>query len=139
MNPLDQLFTQLPEMPEALCAKSGNPDFWFPEFYKNKALKSQLEVIKRICGECVHRIECADFAIKEDISDGVWGGLTPRERTALRGKVQRKRRISNAGERIAAMKENGMTYRQIADVMDMSPNAAQAALLRHRKRTESVA
>jgi DNA-binding CsgD family transcriptional regulator len=65
--------------------------------------------------------------------------MTPRERTALRGKGPRKRRISNAGERIAVMKANGMTYRQIADVMEMTPNAAQAAYLRHKKRSEASA
>lgn len=137
MNIVDQLLNQTPEFPEALCAKSGNPDFWFPENAAEQ--RSRIDVIKRICGACVHQKSCAEFAIKEDIQDGIWGGMTPRERTALRGKTQRKRRISNAGERISVMKAQGLTYRQIADVMDMTPNAAQAALLRHRKRTETSA
>lgn len=133
----DELFTQTPSFPDALCAKSGNPDFWFPE--TTAELNTSIDVLKRICGACIHQTECAAFAIAEGIDDGVWGGLTPRERTALRGKQQRKRRISNAGERIAVMKANGMTIRQIADVMEMTPNAAQAALLRYRKRVKASA
>lgn len=131
------LLSSTPDFPQAVCAKSYDPDLWFPE--TNAQLKADIKVIKLLCASCPHRIECAQFAIDEDIQEGVWGGLTPRERTALRGAGPRKRRISNAGERIAVMKANGMTYRQIADVMEMTPNAAQAAYLRHKSRNEASA
>lgn len=133
----DVLLTATPDFPDAVCANSMDPELWFPE--TKAQLKADIKVIKLLCGACPHQAACAEFAIKEDIQEGVWGGMTPRERTALRGKGERKRRISNAGERIAVMKTNGMTYRQIADVMDMTPNAAQAAFLRHKKRSEASA
>lgn len=137
MTVYNGLLGQTPDFPNAVCSDSLDPDFWFPE--NNKQMKEDLPVLKIICGACPHQAACAEFAIKEDIQEGVWGGLSPRERTALRGHTERKRRISNAGERIAVMKANGMTYRQIADVMEMTPNAAQAAFLRHKKRNEASA
>jgi WhiB family redox-sensing transcriptional regulator len=36
-----------------------------------------------ICGVCVVRGRCAEFAVEEMIVHGVWGGLTPRQRRPL--------------------------------------------------------
>lgn len=128
-----------PDFPHAVCATTAHPDLFFPEHGGGPKAKADIELAKTICMSCIHRVECAEFAIKEHIEDGVWGATTPRERTALRGKGTRQRRISNAGERIAEMKARGMTYRQISAVMEMTPNAAQAAYLRHKKRMEASA
>ena len=35
---------------------------------------------KQVCMHCEVRQECLDFAIKTDQKDGVWGGMTARER-----------------------------------------------------------
>lgn len=37
---------------------------------------------KEVCSRCTVRTECLDFADRNDIRDGVWGGLTHKERKA---------------------------------------------------------
>lgn len=39
---------------------------------------------RKVCGECWIRVECAEWAIHHE-GDGFWGGLTPKEREAVRG------------------------------------------------------
>jgi WhiB family redox-sensing transcriptional regulator len=138
-NFLDNFAFDAPDFPNAVCATTAHPDLFFPEHGGGAQAKADIELAKTICMSCVHRVECAEYAINEHIEDGVWGATTPRERTALRGKVTRKRRISDAGQRVEEMKARGMTYRQIAAVLDMTPNAAQAAYLRHKRRSEASA
>lgn len=41
---------------------------------------------KRICAGCPVREACLRWAMEQDEPDGVWGGLTPGERRALRPK-----------------------------------------------------
>ena len=36
----------------------------------------------RICGGCMVQKQCLDYAIREDIHLGVWGGMTERQRRA---------------------------------------------------------
>lgn len=38
---------------------------------------------KTICATCPVKEQCLEFAIKNDERDGVWGGLTAKERKAL--------------------------------------------------------
>jgi WhiB family transcriptional regulator, redox-sensing transcriptional regulator len=39
---------------------------------------------KRICGACGVRESCLEYAIEANEEYGVWGGTSPRERTAIR-------------------------------------------------------
>lgn len=39
---------------------------------------------KEVCAACPVRQECLDYAVKEHADWGIWGGLAPRERRALR-------------------------------------------------------
>lgn len=41
---------------------------------------------KAICAACPVRVECLDFAITEGMHWGIWGGLAPRERRAVKMK-----------------------------------------------------
>ena len=53
----------------------------------NMFLSSKPEVIatvKKICARCVVKEECLTYALKNAIEDGVWGGLSEKERRALR-------------------------------------------------------
>lgn len=39
---------------------------------------------RRVCGGCPVRQQCAEFAVRTGEPEGIWGGLLPSERRALR-------------------------------------------------------
>ena len=64
-----------------LCAEVGS-DYWFPE--KGGHSTGVLKAI-RICGQCIHRLECAEWGIHNE-RFGIWGGLTVEQRRIIRRK-----------------------------------------------------
>jgi len=75
-----------------LCAEVGG-DYWFPE--KGGHDTNNLMAV-RICGQCRHRLECAEWGIHKE-RHGIWGGLNAKDRKQIR----RKRNIILPEERIA--------------------------------------
>lgn len=61
----------------ALCAQTG-PDFFFPD------PGSSTREAKRLCAACDGREACLEYALTHDERFGVWGGLSEKERYALR-------------------------------------------------------
>ncbi len=61
----------------ALCAHS-DPELWFAV----GALEHRLA--KKMCRACPVRKECLAYAMDSYVDDGIWGGLTERERRWLR-------------------------------------------------------
>lgn len=71
-----------------------NPELWFPprdkDLYKPIADKA-----KAICygkdgnKECPVRIDCLLYAEKSNEQHGIWGGMSHRERNALRRKAEK--------------------------------------------------
>ncbi|GCE01570.1 WhiB family transcriptional regulator [Embleya hyalina] len=57
-----------------------DPEDWFPE--KNPAALARAQLG---CAECPIRIACLAWALAHprDAAHGVWGGLTPEDRTSL--------------------------------------------------------
>ena len=47
---------------------------------------------RRVCAACPVREPCLDYAVTNRISHGIWGGLTERERRALRSRWVRTSR-----------------------------------------------
>jgi hypothetical protein len=79
---VDQLTAD--EAPLALCAQT-DPEAFFP-------VKGQANTVaKRICAQCPIRLRCLEVAIANNYRDGVWGGLSPRERAAI---ARRKERVA---------------------------------------------
>jgi len=75
------LYVELPTLPqqdrewrkESACAEQWEPFFdW-----------RRVEEAKVICNTCTVQSQCLQFAIDNDERDGVWGGLTAKERKAL--------------------------------------------------------
>jgi len=61
----------------ALCSGS-DPDLWFsPGAIEHKEAK-------RICRDCPVRRECLEYALATPVDQGVWGGMTERERRSYR-------------------------------------------------------
>ena len=75
-----------------LCAEVGG-EIWFPEQGGDQTNTLRA---KNICHQCNHRLECAEWGIQKE-RHGIWGGLTPTQREAIR----RKRNIILPRERSA--------------------------------------
>lgn len=67
-----------PWVQEALCPQMVNPDAFFPE--KGGTTRDA----KRICAGCDVREACLNYAMDNDERFGIWGGLSERERRALK-------------------------------------------------------
>jgi len=70
------------EFEAPLCAEVGG-DYWFPEIEIGYQMQQVVSYAKSICGKCPHQTECAEWGIKHE-GHGIWGGLVPRERLAIR-------------------------------------------------------
>jgi WhiB family redox-sensing transcriptional regulator len=68
---------------EALCAQVDVGDLWFP------TAQDDGTQAKRVCGLCVVKAECLDYALSNDIPHGIWGGLGARSRLRM---MRQKRR-----------------------------------------------
>lgn len=87
-----QAAPQLPTPPgpwvaEALCAQVGG-DGWFPDRAApgSESLSNPVSVddAKAVCARCPVRQQCLAYALDNDETYGIWGGLSPRERRTLR-------------------------------------------------------
>lgn len=72
-----------PWMDWAAC-RGINPDLFFPEQNDNS---SGLNA-KRVCAGCVVVKQCLDYADREHIYDGIFGGLNGRERQRRRRQLR---------------------------------------------------
>lgn len=64
-------------MEAGLCAQT-DPESFFPE--KGGSTREA----KRVCRTCTVAAECLDWALDNDERFGIWGGLSERERRALK-------------------------------------------------------
>ena len=75
-----KLATAIEEAP-AITPCTNFPDAWFPE---KDNLGTEGRVAKEMCKkQCPVTAECAAYGIKWE-TDGIWGGLGPKERQQLR-------------------------------------------------------
>jgi WhiB family transcriptional regulator, redox-sensing transcriptional regulator len=73
----------------AAC-RGSDPELFFPVGTGPTAAE-QTEQAKRICEGCPVRSECLTHAFKVGADGGVWGGLSDRDRRALRRRASRSR------------------------------------------------
>lgn len=76
----------LPWMDHGICRTHPNPDLWFAD---NQTDRGHIEIAKWLCRRCPVRVECLDHALRNNEMYGVWGGLTPRERSKRRATSRR--------------------------------------------------
>ncbi|MFE6903825.1 WhiB family transcriptional regulator [Streptomyces sp. NPDC057717] len=72
-----------------------DPELFFPRGATDYAAV-QAEDAKAVCRTCPVMQRCRQWALKEHIADGVWGGLTPKERDALKRRIAREKRAATA-------------------------------------------
>ena len=63
----------------AACREIGAEAFFPPD--AGKAVPDYAQA-RRVCRRCPVKAECLDFALRLDIREGLFGGLTPRQRAA---------------------------------------------------------
>jgi hypothetical protein len=72
-----------------LCAEIGTVIFFSAD--KNDhavgGVENHYVYAKQICDKCEHKIDCANWAIRNE-RHGVWGGTTPKERVVIRKKLR---------------------------------------------------
>jgi WhiB family transcriptional regulator, redox-sensing transcriptional regulator len=68
-------------MEKAKCKDRTDLTF-FPENGDNAV------AARRFCGDCAVRVQCLEYALRHNLTDGVWGGKTPNERKAIRRKAR---------------------------------------------------
>jgi WhiB family redox-sensing transcriptional regulator len=64
---------------QALCAEI-DPELWFPD----KGDAGAAAIARRICHQCPVMAECREEGLAYGYRDGIWGGLSGKERDALR-------------------------------------------------------
>jgi WhiB family redox-sensing transcriptional regulator len=63
-------------MQDALCLQVGDGDMWWP----GKGQTDIVRAAKKVCSHCPVRVDCLTWAIENHERDGIYGGMTPRER-----------------------------------------------------------
>ena len=66
-------------MTDAACAEVGG-DAWFAE----KSQWADVIQAKLVCRRCPVREQCLSYALQNNEMHGVWGGMSPKQRFALR-------------------------------------------------------
>ncbi|MEU2426992.1 WhiB family transcriptional regulator [Streptomyces sp. NPDC007851] len=70
------------------ACREADPELFFP-VGEGLAAQEQAEEAKSYCRRCPVTAECLRFALNNDEPSGVWGGLTEKERRALKRRKAR--------------------------------------------------
>jgi WhiB family transcriptional regulator, redox-sensing transcriptional regulator len=73
----------------AACS-TADPELFFPISSSGPAFR-HVSMAKAICARCEIRQECLRYALDAGPVQGVWGGMTERERQLLRQRERRAR------------------------------------------------
>lgn len=67
---------------DASC-KGQDLSIFFIENEDGSISRKNIKKAKSICLKCLVQVKCLSYALNEDIRYGIWGGITPRERSSL--------------------------------------------------------
>ncbi|QGZ53295.1 hypothetical protein GPZ77_34255 (plasmid) [Streptomyces sp. QHH-9511] len=115
----------------AAC-RTVDPDLFFPDTPRSGA-KDRTSEAKRVCFACPVRRQCLEWALETEQNDGVLGGLTHKERRALKRKASRGQMpvrrsvawecLEKNADQITAWKAEGMTGVEIARRLGVGTDA----------------
>jgi WhiB family transcriptional regulator, redox-sensing transcriptional regulator len=91
---------------------------------------------RRVCAQCPVQQPCLDYAITNRITHGIWGGLTERERRALRSRWVRASR-RDRDRAILAAEAAGYTMAVIGRSFGLSRTSVTRVLFRDADRRRS--
>lgn len=75
---------ELPDWFEDAECREADPEAFFPQ------VGQQAEPAIAICRRCPIREDCLTWAIENDQNQGVWGGVSERQRWRLRSQMMRR-------------------------------------------------
>ena len=124
---MDALFN-FPKFPEAKCAETG--DFFFPD--SQVQLEERLPCLLELCGSCIHRADCLDYSIENEIPYGFWAGYSAEERKAKFKNKEEKR--TNSLREIVRQLSTGFTKEEIAKDRGIQINSLDRTLDRAKRK-----
>lgn len=68
-----------PEWQQDAACLDTDAEAFFPDSYENSHAVSQAQ---QICGRCPVADTCLTWALAHGVDHGIWGGATPRQRSA---------------------------------------------------------
>jgi len=80
----DNLNDAVDNAPVIVPCRGTDPDAWFPE--PKDATVMSFRNATKLCAQCPVRMLCLEYAIENNELHGIWGGLTYKERVALKRK-----------------------------------------------------
>ena len=112
--------------------KDSDPDLFFPDD-RGLYTRSQLATAKSICAQCPINSQCLEFALKDEITEGIWGGLTYNERKPTSAGRTRRRKVPMTPEASARLatynaKKREEALRRSAYKVDQYIGALKVAL-----------
>lgn len=75
--------TPQPDLRSGTCATVGG-DMWFPDVNPSTNDRENTAQAKRFCQACPVRQACLQYAIDNNLREGIWGGLDRLERNAVK-------------------------------------------------------
>lgn len=76
---------------DAAC-RNADPDTFYPKRYDEELVAAA----RAVCGDCPVAVACLDYALAAHEKHGMWGGLSPSERSRVRRKRAERARMTMA-------------------------------------------
>jgi hypothetical protein len=115
---------------DAACANEGHHTF-FPE----KQQSHLMDKAKRLCCSCTVREECLAYALANKIDFGYWGGMSGRQRRAMR----KDERANRPPRPILEGVEHGTSYAYKKGCGCLPCKLAERRMKRERREREQAA
>jgi len=103
-----QFLPFVPLFENAACAQIEDKNLFFPDGKSEET--DRLPILRKICKGCIERKECLEYAIKEEIPYGIWGGKTPSERGQNLPRDKKKKR----NDQVIRLRNQGISTDEIA-------------------------
>jgi DNA invertase Pin-like site-specific DNA recombinase len=103
-----QFLPFVPLFENAACAQIEDKNLFFPDGKSEET--DRLPILRKICKGCIERKECLEYAIKEEIPYGIWGGKTPSERGQNLPRDEKKKR----NDKVIRLRNQGISTDEIA-------------------------
>jgi WhiB family redox-sensing transcriptional regulator len=71
---------------DGAACRHADPELFFPDGTLGPAAR-QADQARQVCRACPVRRECLDFALRQGLAFGIWGGATGEERRGMRRAV----------------------------------------------------